>query len=795
MSSLHTDFENSLLYQTPDPKLLELVEVPLAPNIRMNADATKAILLYRNKFKTIAELSESEMRLAGLRINPKTNISSRTNYYFNLEVLDIVTGKKEQVSNLPVNARIANLVWSPDQTIIAFTNTIAQGVELWYFTLDDLEAFKILGPEMNVNLGDPINWLKDNNSMLVTKLVKNRADLKDANNSLPDGPTISTNDGGVKAQNRTYQDLLKNANDEHNFKTLATSEIWKLQLDGNQELWKEAAMYTSIHLSPDGTYLLLNTIHEPFSYLVPFNRFPNKTEIFTTAGKLVQVFSEIPLIEDLPKGFMAVREGKRNVNWRADKPATIYWAEALDKGDPENEVVYRDAIFEQSAPFKDEKELIIKTKLRYNGIQWSTKNFAVCYDYWWNTRTLRTLFFNPSQPEQEIHIFNERNYQDRYSDPGDFVTKRNHLGKSVINLVDNKSYLLGEGYSEKGKFPFVDVLDMRDYKVERMFQASDDTQLENFIAGIDMSDHKILTRIESKNNYPNYYFRNVKTGDAIPITNFENPFKVIQNVHKEIIHYKREDGLELSATLYLPVGYDTSSNEKLPLILWAYPREFKDKHSAGQVLHSKNEFTYPWYGSPLLWLNRGYAVLDDAAFPIVGEGENEPNDTFLIQLVDNAKAAIRAVDALGYIDKEKVGVGGHSYGAFMVANLLSHSNLFAAGIARSGAYNRTLTPFGFQSEERNFWEATDAYMTMSPFAHADKMKTPLLLIHGAADNNAGTYPMQSERYFNALKGLGATVRLCMLPKESHGYVAKESILHMLWEQDNWLEKYVKHKKN
>jgi dipeptidyl aminopeptidase/acylaminoacyl peptidase len=301
-------------------------------------------------------------------------------------------------------------------------------------------------------------------------------------------------------------------------------------------------------------------------------------------------------------------------------------------------------------------------------------------------------------------------------------------------------------------------------------------------------------RIESQNEYPNYYFRNIKKkNDLTPVTSFENPFKSIQNVHKEVITYKRDDGLELEGTLYLPIGYDMQNKEKMPMILWAYPREFKDKNSASQNTTNPNEFIYPYYGSPIYWVNQGYVVLDDAAFPIVGEGDEEPNDTFRTQLVGNAKAAIDAVDKMGYIDRNRVGVGGHSYGAFMVANLLSHSNLFAAGIARSGAYNRTLTPFGFQSEERSYWDSPETYYTMSPFMHADKMKTPLLLIHGEADNNSGTYPLQSERYFNALKGLGATARLVMLPKESHGYSAKESVLHVLWEQDQWLDKYVKNK--
>jgi dipeptidyl aminopeptidase/acylaminoacyl peptidase len=307
-----------------------------------------------------------------------------------------------------------------------------------------------------------------------------------------------------------------------------------------------------------------------------------------------------------------------------------------------------------------------------------------------------------------------------------------------------------------------------------------------------MKKGEILVRIESQTEYPNYYIRNIKKkNDLTAITAFENPFKSLANINKRVLNYKRDDGLDLEGTLYLPLDYE--EGKKYPMVLWAYPREYKDKSSAAQSTTNPNEFIYPNYGSPIYWVTRGYVVLDDAAFPIVGEGDEEPNDTFIPQLVGNAKAAIDAVDNLGLIDREKVAVGGHSYGAFMTANLLSHSNLFAAGIARSGAYNRTLTPFGFQSEERSYWEAPEIYYGMSPFMHADKMKTPLLLIHGVADNNSGTYPLQSERYFNALKGLGATVRLVMLPKESHGYAAKESIMHMLWEQDSWLEEHVKNK--
>jgi len=788
--AMHVFGQLDVTYQTPSKEILDLVDAPLPPSVSMNTDATAAILLYRRQYKTIAELSEPELRLGGLRINPKTNISSRQSYYFQLKLLDVESGKERTIEGLPEEGQFSNFQWSEQEDKMALTNTTDAGVELWIVYLETAMAKKVTDAQLNANMGRPYVWLKDGDALFVKMLPDDRKPLIDEDDVVPVGPTVSENDG-KKAQNRTYQDLLKDKNDEFNFEQLARSTIYKVSLDSEKTLWKKPDLYRSISISPDGGYLMLTTIERPFSYLVPYYRFPFKIEMYATDGEFVKTLLEVPLIEDLPQGFQAVRTGMRSLSWRNDKPATIYWTEALDEGDPEKEAEYRDAVYQQPAPFDAPKQLLLKTHNRFSGIEWGDDDLAVAYDYWWSTRNTKTYLFDPSNPEQAPTIITDRNYQDRYSDPGDFVMHENKFGESTLFQDDGKLYLIGDGYSDEGVRPFVDVFDIKTQETERLYQADGKMTLERIIRAIDMEKGIVLTRIESKTDYPNYYFRNVHTGELTPVTDFENPFKAMEDVHKELITYKREDGVELSATLYLPPNYDQEKKEELPMFMWAYPREYKDKSSAGQITSSPNEFTYPYYGSPVFWVMKGYAVLDDAAFPIVGEGEEEPNDSFRKQLVANAKAAIDAVDEMGFVDRNRVAVGGHSYGAFMTANLLSHSDLFAAGIARSGAYNRTLTPFGFQAEERTYWDAPEVYYTMSPFMHADKMKTPMLLIHGEADNNSGTYPMQSERYFNALKGLGATVRLVMLPKESHGYAARESILHVLWEQDQWLEKYVK----
>ena len=793
MGVLKTLGQESLTYQIPSKEIYDLVDVSLAPSVVMDDAKKFMIFLYRDTYKSIEDLSSEELRLAGLRIDPKTNIGSRITYYNNLKIQDLRTDPVSliQVTGLPNKPKLTNITFSPDQKKIAMTQTTALGVEVWYVDLSTFAAKRLTEPKANANLGQVIHWFKDSERLLVKMVPKDRAALINPKSAIPSGPTVSVSDG-QEAPNRTYQDLLKNKNDEYNFEQLALSELYKVSLKGSSVPWLGSAMYQDISFSPDGEYIMISAIKRPFSYLVPNSRFPSTRIIYTKEGQEVSTVAQVPLMENLPKGFMAVPSGRRSFRWRNDQPASLVFVKALDEGNPDSLVAFRDEVFQLEAPFDEMPMSMLKTQNRFSSIIWGNKNLAIAYDYWWNTRNKRTYLFNPALPEGGVDLLFDQNYQDAYNDPGSFITRKNKLGRKVLALKGSRAYLKGDGFSDEGQFPFLDEINLKSKIKNRLYQSDYKNKLERFI-DYDIDENQLLVRIESPNDYPNYFIRDFDQGDLKQMTQFENPFISIKDIHKEVISYKRADGLELSATLYLPVGYDKEKKEKMPMILWAYPREFKDPSSAAQKTSNPNTFTYPNYGSPIYWVTKGYVILDRASFPILGVGDTEPNDTFIKQLVGNAKAAIDVADALGYIDRKRVAVGGHSYGAFMVAHLLSNSDLFAAGIARSGAYNRTLTPFGFQSEQRSYWEAPEIYYNMSPFMHADKMKTPLLLTHGEADNNSGTYPMQSIRYFNALKGLGAEVRLVLLPKESHGYRAKENILHLLWEQDQWLEKYVKNK--
>lgn len=781
--------EINTLYQYPPEPIKSMAESELAPVIKINTEASKAFLLHRRPHKLLSELANPELKLAGLRINPANNMASREAHYYRITLLDIELQKESTIKGLPENGKFCRLAWNYKQDKALTLNIEADGVQAWLIDVINCEAVPVGPKKVNGNLGQSFMWLK-NDGIILLIVPDNTPAYKSTASLLPTGPVIAQNDGQA-IESRTFQDLLKNEIDVHNFETAVTSELWMIDAGGDSLLWKESAMYDGMSLSPDGNMILISEIKKPFSYFVPFDRFPYHTYVTDLHGARIKTIEEAPLLEYIPQGFMAVQQGKRMIKWRPNHASTLVWAEALDGGDPEKECEFRDALFEWQSPFEEEPKEFYKTKLRYAGIFYTDLGKAVLFERWWKNRQQITKIFTPEHGHDEI-IFDDRNFQDRFNDPGNFVTRKNNFGwNTIFENEAGEMYLSGDGYYADGRRPFLDKYNLKSGHKQRLFEVDDSLQQEDIVMVVDAEKGKLITLIQDSYQYPNFFIRNLSDQNLKSVTQYKNPFEALAGVKQEVLQYQRADGTDLTARLYLPANAD--ENQLLPLVMWAYPMEYKDKQTAGQNTASRHEFIYPFWGSPIYWVTRGYAVMDDVSFPVIGEGESQPNDHFHEQMLANAEAAIDVAKKTGRIDSARIGIGGHSYGAFMVAYLLTHTQYFAAGIARSGAYNRTLTPFGFQSEERNLWQAKNVYTSMNPFLDAEKMKSALLLIHGQEDNNSGTYTMQTERYYAALKALGATVRMVLLPYESHSYQAKESILHVLWEQDTWLEKYVKNK--
>ncbi|HWO57889.1 MAG TPA: prolyl oligopeptidase family serine peptidase [bacterium] len=776
-------------YMMPPQALADLVDAPPTPTVQISPDQQWMLLLQQPGLPPIEEVAAPELRLAGLRINPRTYGPSRAGYSNSLAFKNIADGSERPVTGLPAGARINSVTWSPDGSRIAFAVTFEDRIELWTAALTDAAAMRITPRPLNATYGGSYNWVSDGRALIALTVPTDRGEAP-PEMTIPTGPVIQEN-LGKSAPARTYQDLLKNPNDEARFTHYATSQIIRVTLDGQVVNLGRPGIIAQASPSPDGKYILVETVHPPFSYTVPVQRFPSRVEVWDMKGNLVRMLCEIPLADQVPVAFASVRTGPRGHEWRADAPATLCWAEALDGGDARVETDKRDQVYLLPAPFSGKPVPLITLGLRYGGIQWGNDNLALVEEWWWKTRRQHVWAVKPGSPKSKPRLVFDYSSEDRYNDPGTPMMRVNERGGYVLLTGDNgKSiYLSGAGASPEGDRPFVDRFDLTTATATRLFR-SEAPYYERAVRLLDPSRGLLLTSRESTSEPPNYYIRNLNDGALQPVTAFPHPTPQLKDVQKELIRYKRDDGVDLTATLYLPAGY-TPADGPLPMLMWAYPQEFKSADAAGQVTDSPYRFVRVSSHSPLLWLAHGYAVLDDPTMPIVGEGEAEPNDTYIKQLVASAQAAVDEVVRRGVADRDRIAIGGHSYGAFMTANLLAHSDLFRLGIARSGAYNRTLTPFGFQSEERTLWQARETYVDMSPFMYADKINEPILLIHGAADNNSGTFPMQSERFYDALKGHGATARLILLPAESHGYRARESVMHMIYEMTDWLDRYVK----
>jgi dipeptidyl aminopeptidase/acylaminoacyl peptidase len=773
-------------YQMPPPDVVAVVDAPPTPAVSLSPDGSWLALRESRAYPSIAQLAEPVLGLAGIRFNPRTNGDDQPPLGTGIKLVRTADGR-EWTIELPDDVQLGYTSWSPDGKHISFTNTTDEGVELWSLSVDSRVARRLTGPQLMAAYGRPCQWMPSSEALVCTLIPDDRG-AAPVESRAPKGPTIQQAGGGQQAPVRTYQNLLTSPFDEVLFDYYFTSQLALIDLNGERQLLGEPAIFAEVDPAPDGMHFLISRIQHPYSYLVPLYDFPQEIEVWGHGGEEVHKIASLPLAENVPVG--GVPEGPRSMRWRVGDSHSLVWVEALDGGDPKAEVEHRDRIVIQAPPFEGDPVEVARTELRYRTLTWTAGgSAALVFTYDRPTRWLKTILVDFAPSFTEPRVIWDRNSEDAYGDPGGPVLTSNERGETVIlTAADRHSiYLAGSGASPQGDHPFIDRYNLMSGETERIWQA-EDPYYETPVEMLDNQGRRIITRRESKTEPPNYFIRDLETGELTALTHFEDPAPQLTGISKQRIEYKRADGLDLNGTLYLPPGYREGT--RLPTVIWAYPREFKSD-AAGQVRGSEYRFTYYRGYSHLFFLTQGYAVLDGASMPVIGEGEVEPNDAFREQLVMNAQAAVDALVEMGVTDPDRVGVGGHSYGAFMTANLLAHSDIFRAGIARSGAYNRTLTPFGFQNEQRTFWEAPEVYFAMSPFMHAEKVDEPILLLHGEADTNPGTFPIQSQRFYHAVKGLGGTIKLVMYPHEQHGYRARETVLDALYQQFEWFDRWVK----
>ncbi|HEY3041746.1 MAG TPA: prolyl oligopeptidase family serine peptidase [Pyrinomonadaceae bacterium] len=775
-------------YKKPPKEVLDILSAPVTPVASISPARDNMLLATGLRYPPIADLAQPMLRLAGLRINPNTNGPHRFQYSIALSLKRIGDGTEVKIA-LPPGAKISLIQWSGDGKLFAFLNTTTTGTELWVGDAANGKVRQLKDVRINNAYGDPFQWMPDNHTLLV-QLIPSKRPVAPTESSVPRAPNTQESFGRVGPV-RTFEDLLKTPFDEELFEYYATSQLALVDsTSGKATAIGQPAIFQSEEAAPDGQHLLVARVRRPFSYLYPEFAFPKDVEVWDTKGKVVYKLASLPLADQVP--IDGVPTGPRNYRWRPTTPTTLVWVEALDGGDPKKKVPFRDRVLMLKAPFTETPGEITKTEQRFAGAQWGERDgLLLVSDYDRDRRWIKTVTMNADKVNEPAKPLWSRSIQDRYADPGTPLTRLLPNGKRAILQNGDSIYLVGTGASPEGDRPFLDRLNLQTQKAERLFR-SDASQYESFLALLDDDAKHFVTRHESPSAAPNYYLRTSgEPATGMPtksLTNFPDTTPQLRGIKKQLVTYKRADGVQCSFTLYLPPGYKEGT--RLPTVIWAYPLEFNDPSTAGQVSGSTQRFTQIIGPSHLFFLLEGYAVLDNTTMPVVGDPETV-NNTYIEQIVMSAKAAIDKAAEMGVTDPDRVGVGGHSYGAFMTANLLAHSDLFRAGIARSGAYNRTLTPFGFQSERRTIWEAPELYIKVSPFMNANKINEPILFIHGEADDNSGTFPIQSERMYQAVRGNGGAVRLVTLPLEAHGYAGRETIEHVLYEMINWFDKYVK----
>jgi dipeptidyl aminopeptidase/acylaminoacyl peptidase len=776
-------------YKHPPEIVRRILDAPRPPALIPSPDGRAVLLAEPTGMPTVADMAQPLLRLAGLRINPRTNGPYGVSGFQGITLRDVATGQERRIT-VPGAARLGGPLWSPDAKRIAFTHVADTGVELWVADAATGESRRVAAGLNATTPGGPCAWLPRSDAMLCRMVPAGRG-APPEEPRVPIGPIVQRT-SGRPAPVRTFQDLLESPHDQALFVYYATAQLALIDLaGGTPRPIGRPAIFTQSAPAPGGELVLVSRVERPYSYQVTIEDFPQEVEVWSLTGEKVATIASIPLAEDAPMD--GVRPGPRAFTWVPGRPATLMYVEALDGGDNRRPATERDRVLLLDAPFTQPRELT-RFAFRFQGggfggggPAFGRNGLVLLTESDRRTRQTRTWRLTLDQPGAGRHLVWDRSSEDRYGDPGTPVRTRDAAGFSVLRQsADGKwIYLDGAGASPQGERPFLDRMNLDTRATERLWQSGPEVY-ETVSAVLDDAARVVITRRESRTEPPNYFQRDLRSRRETQITQLANPAPALSNVRRELITYARADGVKLSGTLYYPTDYQ--EGRRVPVVLWVYPREFASADAASQVVGSPNRFVLPTGASHLFLLTQGYAVLDNPTLPVVGG--DSANNTYVEQTIAGAKAAIDYLMSRGIADGN-FGVGGHSYGAFTTANLLAHSDLFKAGVARSGAYNRTLTPFGFQNEQRSFWEAPDVYLRMMPFAYANKINEPILLIHGMNDNNSGTFPIQTERMYMALKGHGATVEYVQLPFEAHGYAARENVMDVVARMIEWYDRYVK----
>lgn len=781
-------------WQSPPTDIMKVLHAPQLPLVWTAPTGEYLFLADPVDYPPLSEYAAPMHKLAGMRVNPRNNGYHGSHGGTSPRLVQVASGETIPL-DLPEGSEVHEVDWTVDGVHFALTVGYPDRYELWVGSVDG-EVSRIEEVTLNPLMGTTVSWLPDQKRLLV-RCIPQRGPAPEPP-AIPAGPEILEGAGASARSTYEARNLLETKHDEELFDYYTRSELAIVAPEsGAVAVVGSPDHYSMAEFSPDGEYILIERLVKPWSHEVAWWRFASEIEVWDRDGHQVAQLASLPLANEVPTH--GVPEGVRSITWRATAPNTLVWVEALDGGDPTAEVDHRDKLMRLDAPFTATPQEVFRAEHRILPWRnaWTAEGGTLMLTQ--RERMRRRLYVWLLDVDSDTsRLWYEIDEDDRYGDPGSPMFRPLPNGRWVLHQVGDAVYFRGSGATDEGDRPFLDLRSLTTGDATRLFRCDPD-RYEYFVAFAG-DENRFVLRSESAEEVPNYYLATfgeeieAAQGEAtrdysrVPITQFEDPTPQLRQIEKRIVKYEREDGVPLSFQLLLPPGYKEGT--PLPTVVYAYPLEYSGASVAGQVRGSAQRFMRIYGPSHLFFLLRGYAVLDRTSMPMIGDPETTYN-TFVPQLVADAEAAVAKAVEMGVTDPDRVGVIGHSHGGLMVANLLAHTDLFQAGIARSGSYNKTTQPFGFQSERRSLFEARDVYIQVSPTFFADQVNEPVLIIHGNDDSNPGTLTFQSEVFFEAVRGSGGTARLVLLPFEDHGYRARESVEHVLWEQLRWFDMYLK----
>jgi dipeptidyl aminopeptidase/acylaminoacyl peptidase len=692
-------------------------------------------------------------------------------------------------AKLPADVQLGTVRWSNKGDRVACVVFAKGGADLWIVEAATGNARRLEGVKM-YPIANVLDWSNDDAS-LFTALVVNDAGKLPEVSEVPDGPAVRKSAGRATPQ-RTSRDVLRTTDDQARFQFIVTCQLAWVPVDGSavKKLGEPVAL-DRCEMSPDERYVRVNRFVLPAPLGFPSYLFPYKVELWPTAGGAPIAIGDVPLndrsavasVSPLgPHDYTFAPDGQSLwfASWE-DKPGANAQAAVRDTSLPPPGV---DKIFKLSAPFTGTAMEVARSEFPIQGTVFTADGAKLLVAEAYEPRRVeRESWLDAKQPSK-LNALVYRSTEGVYDDPGRLAMKSDRHADVAWVTADGKSfYRMGDGFEADGQRPFLDRCAFAGGKSTRLFQ-SDLKRLEAPVTVLTPDAKRFITLAQTATEPPNWFARKAGDKKATQVSAFKNPLEALSRATRQQFTFKRDDGVVLNAEVVLPADWKPGS-PPLPTLFWIYPNDYRSAAAASQNRTSPNRFPSQSPLNPEVLVTQGYAVVKpDLA--IVGT-----NDQYVAELQRSAKAAVDECVKRGFTDRDRIAVAGHSYGAFSTVNCLAHTKLFRAGWASDGAYNRTLTPFTFQAETRNLWEAKDTYLGMSPFLYANQIDAPLLLMHNQDDTNVGTNPIQSQRLFEALNGLGKTAQLVEYPYEDHGPAAKETVLDYWARALDWIDRYVK----